>query len=91
MNITYMVELNREELERIGNLFCETFHSSRFNTGKSKRIRAQMFTNEEWNIALKLLRMCSRWGLSVGVPNEKKFGCYEWEVLKKLEKYCVMI
>ena len=91
MRVEFVVVADRQELQRLANLFCETFHSSCFNTGKSKRIRAQMFNNKEWEVALKIFRMCSRWCLHLGVPDEKKFEDFEYMIWKKLENYCMSI
>ena len=86
------IKMTRNEIRKLAGLITETKYSSRYNCGKGKRLYNEMFTTlEERQTAQKIMTDCISWTLKSGIPAEITYTAFEYEMLLKLEKYCMAL
>lgn len=89
----FYIALNRDEIqERIPYaVVAETMSSSRWNTGKRKRLMKERFTESEIEATYRLHRMARDWYLYKGVPEEAIMTLTTYDLWQKLANFCCEI
>lgn len=89
----FYIALNREEIqERIPYaLVAETMSSSRWGTGRRKRLMKQYFTEAEIDAIYRLHKQAYAWYLRTGVPDEVKMSVKTYYLWQKLANFCCEI
>lgn len=87
------LKLSREEIqERIPyTLVSETMSSSRWNTGKRKRLMKEYFTESEIVAVRRLYSQAHSWHLVKGVPEEITLSFSTLNLWDRLAEFCCMI
>jgi hypothetical protein len=86
---TYIV-LNRDEINRQipYGVVCVGMSSSRWNTGKRKRLMKERFTETEIDAIYRLHQQARSWYLVKGVPDELRIMPKTLALWHKLAAFC---
>lgn len=89
---TYIV-LNRDEINRQipYAIVSETMSSSRWNTGKRKRLMKEQFTETEIDAIYRMHKQAHSWHLVKGVPDELRITPHILALWHKLAAFCCEI
>lgn len=89
---TYIV-LSRDEINRQipYGVVCVGMSSSRWNTGKRKRLMKQRFTETEIDAIYRLHKQAYDWYLRKGVPEELRITPHILALWHKLAAFCCEI
>lgn len=90
--VTYLILTHDEVNEQIPYaLVCEMMSSSRWNTGKRKRLMKERFTESEIDAIYRLHKQAYTWHLVKGVPDEVKMTTKTYELWRELANFCCEI
>ena len=84
------ITLNRDEIrsQTSYNLIAETMSSSRWNTGKRKRLMAERFTEAEREAMRRICAQAHRWHFVSGAPEELKMTLHTLFLWRRLANFC---
>ena len=84
------ISLNHDEIqEQIPYaIVAETMSRSVWNTGKSKRLMKEQFTESEIEAIYRLHKQAYSWYLVKGVPDEVKMTLNTYELWQRLANFC---
>lgn len=91
--MTMMLVLSREDVHKDipYGVICETRESSRWDTGRRRRLWKELFTEKEREAATRLFGLAHRWYLTSGVPDEVKMTLSTLTLWTKLGAFCASI
>ena len=89
---TYIV-MDRDEINRNipYPIVAETMSSSRWDTGKRKRMMKERFTETEVDAIHRLKKQAHNWYLVKGVPDELRITPHILELWRRLAVFCCEI
>lgn len=88
------MHLTQEEVFRLVPfiLICETRNSSRWETGRRRRMYNQVFTEQEKKKIPELCRKAHIWAISKGVPAKGvKMTLSTYKLWHKLAHFCINV
>lgn len=87
---TLYLSFSREEIkEQIPYaIVAETMSSSKWNTGRRKRLMKEQFIEPEIDIIYRLGKQAHRWHLTTGVPEELKLTLHTFQMWTRLANFC---
>ena len=85
--------LNKEDIHKLipFQIVAETMSSSKWNTGKRKRLMKEQFTESEIDATYRLHHQAREWHLYKGVPEEVKMKPQTMVLWKKLADFCYQL
>ena len=89
----FYIGLDREEIKsKIPYpVVAETMSSSKWNTGRRKRLMKEQFTESEIAATYRLHRQARDWYLYKGVPDEVQMTLKTYDLWQKLADFCCEI
>lgn len=85
-----MVEFNRDDIQKRlpYMLLCETHSSSRWQTGRRKRLYLEQFTEQERKAADRIFAQARHWAMVTGAPENVTMSIRTAELWEKLAQFC---
>lgn len=91
MNVMLMLSRDDIQKEIPYGIVCETRESSRWETGRRKRLWNEMFNDKEKEACTRLFRNAKTWYLVKGVPEKLALKPSTLLLWKKLGDFCAAI
>ena len=91
--MNFYIGLNRDEIQENlpYALIAETMGSSRWNTGKRRRLMKEQFTESEIAAIYRIYKQARSWHCVKGVPEEIQMTIKTYRFWHKLANFCCEI
>ena len=85
-----MIEFNRDDIQKRlpYMLLWETRSSSRWQTGRRKRLYQEQFTEQERHAASRIFSQARQWAAITGAPDNVTMSIRTAELWEKLGRFC---